>query len=138
MKKNILIFILFLQIVCLHSCNSKAADKPDNLIDKQKMELIMQDIMIMKTISRNYDPFVKNRNWFGDRYIYEKYKIDCLELINSEKYYSKSPKIYFEMHNNIKNKMEKLIDSIDVLAKNQAKKIKEIQLKNKDSLISSN
>lgn len=120
--------VLFL-IILFISCQSDLVKKPKNLIDKNKMELIMQDMMLMRSISRNYQSFIKEKNWFGDKYIYEKYSIDSVQLLDSQEYYAKSPKIYLEIHKNIKFNMEKLIDSIDFLYKEEMRKIKENQTK---------
>ncbi len=62
--------VLFL-IILFISCQSDLVKKPKNLIDKNKMELIMQDMMLMRSISRNYQSFIKEKNWFGDKYIYD-------------------------------------------------------------------
>jgi hypothetical protein len=103
--------------------------KPKDLIGKNQMELIMQDMMLMRSISRNYQSIIKDKNWFGDKYIYEKYSIDSLQLVESQNFYAKSPKIYLEMHKHIKFNMERLIDSIDVISKEEIRKIKENQSK---------
>ena len=111
------------------SCKSDLVKKPNDLIDSKTMELIMQDIMLMKTISRNYKNNIQEKNWLGDKYIYEKFDVDSSQLTNSLDYYAKSPKIYLEIYNNILLKMETLMDSIDVLAKEEVMKIKEKQNK---------
>ena len=125
MKINKISFLIFLLI----SCQSDLVKKPKDLIGKNQMELIMQDMMLMRSISRNYQSFIKDKNWFGDKYIYEKYSIDSLQLVESQNFYAKSPKIYLEMHKHIKFNMERLIDSIDVLSKEEIRKIKENQSK---------
>ncbi|MDG2371445.1 MAG: DUF4296 domain-containing protein [Flavobacteriaceae bacterium] len=132
MNKNKI--ILLIVSFCLNSCQTDLVKKPKDLIPQNKMESIIQDMILMKSISRNYQTLILEKKWFGDKYIYEKYKIDCLQLMENQKYYAKSPKIYLEMHKNIKSNMERLIDSIDVLSKEQAKKIKEQKLKKKESL----
>tara|TARA_B110000003_G_scaffold155553_1_gene156127 strand:+ start:3209 stop:3589 length:381 start_codon:yes stop_codon:yes gene_type:complete len=111
------------------SCKSDLVKKPNDLIDSKTMELIMQDIMLMKTISRNYKNNIQEKNWLGDKYIYEKFDVDSSQLTNSLDYYAKSPKIYLEIYNNILLKMETSMDSIDVLAKEEVMKIKEKQNK---------
>ena len=121
--------LLLIYVILFLSCKYDSVKKPNDLIDSKKMELIMQDIMLMKTISRNYKNNIQDKNWFGDKYIYEKFDIDSTQIKNSLEYYAKSPKIYLEIYNNILSKMETLIDSIDVLSKEEIMKIKEIQNK---------
>ena len=122
-------FITLFSIIFFFSCQSDKIKKPKDLIEKNKMGLIMRDMILMKSISRNYIVAIKNKNWFGDKYIYEKYSIDSLQLVESQNFYAKSPKIYLEMHKHIKFNMERLIDSIDVLSKEEIRKIKENQSK---------
>ena len=121
--------LLLMYMILFLSCKSDLVKKPNDLIDSKKMELIMQDIMLMKTISRNYKNNIQEKNWLGDKYIFEKFDVDSSQLTNSLEYYAKSPKIYLEIYNNILLKMETLMDSIDVLAKEEVMKIKENQNK---------
>jgi hypothetical protein len=93
MKINKISFLIFLLI----SCQSDLVKKPKDLIGKNQMELIMQDMMLMRSISRNYQSIIKDKNWFGDKYIYEKYSIDSLQLVESQNFYAKSPKIYYAL-----------------------------------------
>ena len=130
MKINRFLIIIFLFI----SCQVDLETKPNNLINEKKMELIMQDMILIKAISKKYKIVINQENWFGDEYLYEKYKIDCLNLIESQNYYAKSPKIYLEIHNKIKANMERMIDSIDFLSKDEIKKIKEKESYKKDSI----
>ena len=124
--------LLLMYMILFLSCKSDLVKKPNDLIDSKTMELIMQDIMLMKTISRNYKNNIQEKNWLGDKYIFEKFDVDSSQLTNSLEYYAKSPKIYLEIYNNILLKMETLMDSIDVLAKEEVMKIKE----NKNKVIS--
>ena len=121
--------LLLMYMILFLSCKSDLVKKPNDLIDSKTMELIMQDIMLMKTISRNYKNNIQEKNWLGDKYIFEKFDVDSSQLTNSLEYYAKSPKIYLEIYNNILLKMETLMDSIDVLAKEEVMKIKENQNK---------
>ena len=121
--------LLLMYMILFLSCKSDLVKKPNDLIDSKTMELIMQDIMLMKTISRNYKNNIQEKNWLGDKYIYEKFDVDSSQLTNSLDYYAKSPKIYLEIYNNILLKMETSMDSIDVLAKEEVMKIKEKQNK---------
>jgi len=130
---KILIFKLILLLIIFSGCSS-GTKKPKNLISEKKMELIMQDIILIRVIEKNYNNLVEYKNWLGDEYIYEKYKVDSIQLLESEKYYAKSPKRYLKIHEDIYKNLEKLIDSIDLLSKEQIRKAKELVLKNRDSL----
>ena len=91
MKKYLIFLILIL------GCTS---DAPENLISEEKMESIIFDIMILNS-SYNYDLKIDN-NLLSDELIYKKYDIDSLQFYESELYYSRNPKIHFNIYSNVK------------------------------------
>ena len=52
---------------------------------------------------------------FGVNYLYQKYGIDSIQLIQSDKYYSKNPRIYSRIYKKVLDKMQMQKDSIDRL-----------------------
>jgi|TARA_B100001059_G_C17533259_1_gene426619 hypothetical protein len=101
MKKYLIIFILVI------GCYS---DIPDNLISKEKMESIIFDIMILNA-STGYELKIDN-NLLSDELIFKKYDIDSLQFYESELYYSRNPKLHFDIYSNIKKRITKSIDSL--------------------------
>ena len=101
MKKYLLISILII------GCSSNA---PENLISEEKMESIIFDIMILNA-SSSYDLKIDN-NMISDELIFRKYDIDSAQFYNSELYYSKNPKIHFNIYTNVKKRIQKSIDSL--------------------------
>ena len=101
MKKYLIFLILIL------GCTS---DAPENLISEEKMESIIFDIMILNA-SYNYDLKIDN-NLLSDELIYKKYDIDSLQLYESELYYSRNPKIHFDIYSNVKKRITRSIDSL--------------------------
>ena len=97
---------LFLLILTL-GCSS---DAPENLINEEKMESIIFDIMILNA-SYNYDLKIDN-NLLSDELIYKKYDIDSIQFYESELYYSRNPKIHFNIYSNVKKRILKSIDSL--------------------------
>lgn len=97
---------LFLLILTL-GCTS---DAPENLINEEKMESIIFDIMILNA-SYNYDLKIDN-NLLSDELIYKKYDIDSIQFYESELYYSRNPKIHFNIYSNVKKRILKSIDSL--------------------------
>jgi len=87
MKKYLIFFILLL------GCST---DVPENLISEEKMESIIFDIMILNA-SSSYDLKIDN-NLLSDELIYKKYDIDSLQFYESELYYSRNPKIHFNIY----------------------------------------
>ena len=101
MKKYLIIFIFII------GCSSNA---PEDLISEEKMESIIFDIMILNA-SSGYDLKIDN-DMISDELIFRKYDIDSAQFYNSELYYSRNPKIHFDIYSNVKRRIQKSIDSI--------------------------
>ena len=101
MKKYLIIFIFII------GCSSNA---PEDLISEEKMESIIFDIMILNA-SSGYDLKIDN-DMISDELIFRKYDIDSAQFYNSELYYSRNPKIHFNIYSNVKKRIQKSIDSI--------------------------
>ena len=105
--------LMFFSVILLQRCSSTGAEeKPDNLIKESVMEKILYDATLMKTMM-SYKP--KNpdfENVLGKSYLYIKYEIDSLQLIESERYYAKFPRTYYRMYSNVLDRLNKTQDSI--------------------------
>jgi len=101
MKKYLLVYIFMI------GCSSNA---PEDLISEEKMESIIFDIMILNA-SSGYDLKIDN-DMISDELIFRKYDIDSAQFYNSELYYSRNPKIHFNIYSNVKRRIQKSIDSI--------------------------
>ena len=101
MKKYLILFIFMI------GCSSNA---PEDLISEEKMESIIFDIMILNA-SSSYDLKIDN-DMISDELIFRKYDIDSAQFYNSELYYSRNPKIHFNIYSNVKRRIQKSIDSI--------------------------
>ena len=101
MKKYLIIFIFIV------GCSSNA---PEDLISEEKMESIIFDIMILNA-SSSYDLKIDN-DMISDELIFRKHNIDSAQFYNSELYYSRNPKIHFNIYSNVKRRIQKSIDSI--------------------------
>ena len=101
MKKYLILFIFII------GCSSNA---PEDLISEEKMESIIFDIMILNA-SSSYDLKIDN-DMISDELIFIKHDIDSAQFYNSELYYSRNPKIHFNIYSNVKRRIQKSIDSI--------------------------
>tara|TARA_E500000178_G_scaffold228734_1_gene225435 strand:+ start:1067 stop:1387 length:321 start_codon:yes stop_codon:yes gene_type:complete len=106
MKKYLLIILLLI------GCSDNV---PENLISKKNMENIIFDIIILNA-SSTYE-FKIDKNFLSDEIIFKKYNIDSTQLYESELYYSKNPKIHFEIYENVQNRIKKSLDSIKTVNK---------------------
>ena len=115
-KKQIKNLIYFISIFLFFSCNDFFLNqKPNNLIDEETMEKILFEAImmdVMYTFSEKNPDFLE---LFGVNYLYQKYGVDSIQLTQSDKYYSKNPRIYSRIYNKVLDKMKTQKDSIDRL-----------------------
>jgi hypothetical protein len=100
MKKSILLVL----IVLLFGCNNYSLEKPNNLIDKDKMVDILYDITLLEAIkTQNINGGITVK--MGNQYIYKKYKIDSIQFVKSNKYYASDIDEYKKMFEKVKEKL---------------------------------
>jgi hypothetical protein len=101
MKK--VLFICFLVIG--FSCSNTGVSKPKNLIDKDKMIDILYDMSLLQAIkSQNLNGGISNKE--SNQYLYKKYKIDSIQLSESNKYYASDIQEYKKMFEKVKEKLD--------------------------------
>jgi hypothetical protein len=105
--KKLSFLLLFIFLV---SCTSNTIfEKPKDLIPRDTMSLLMQDMMIASSAK-----FVKNINNQKKvtymAFVYDKYKIDSLRFQNSNYYYTSKIDLYEEIINDAKVQLEKKKD----------------------------
>ena len=120
MKFRKSLFSELIVIITVFSCvDSGKVLKPANLISENKMEQILYDATLMEvmtTFSKKNPAF---ESILGKSYLYKKYSIDSLQLIESENYYAKKPRIFHRIHSAVLKKMDIVKDSLDLLVKNK-------------------
>jgi DNA modification methylase len=109
MKKNIfLVCLLFLVM----GCHTTTVEKPNNLIDKDKMIDILYDMSLLEAIkTQNINGGMTNKA--ANEYIYKKYKIDSVQFVKSNKYYASNLDEYKKMFEKIKERLNNEITKID-------------------------
>lgn len=136
MKKLSYLFVVFL----LTSCTSNTIfKKPEDLIPRDTMTLLIQDMMIASSAK-----FVKNNNEQKKinymAFVYDKYKIDSLRFQNSNFYYTSKIDLYQEIINDVKTNLEEEKDFYKTLSKRKdsirkdSLKKNDIKLKALDSI----
>lgn len=101
--KKLSFLLLFIFLV---SCTSNTIfEKPKDLIPRDTMSLLMQDMMIASSAK-----FVKNINNQKKitymAFVYDKYRIDSLRFQNSNYYYTSKIDLYEEIINDAKVQLE--------------------------------
>ena len=109
-KINISIFFMLF----IFSCQDLVLiEKPENLIDELTMENIIYEAIMMDVMS-TFKP--KNKKFIGiigSPYLFIKYNIDSIQLVRSNEYYTKNPKVMSKIYMKVLRRMERSKDSID-------------------------
>jgi len=101
MKKSITIACLLLSFI---SCND-GMEKPKNLIEKDKMVDILYDLTLLEAVkSQNVGGGINKK--MANEYVFKKYKIDSIQLAESNKYYASDVEEYKKMFEKIKQKLD--------------------------------
>lgn len=118
------IVVLFISIVLFSSCNSGVVEKPDNLINEDKMVNIIYDLSVLEAIRLDNPASLAEKKINPSLYIYKKYKIDSLQFAKSDRYYASDIAKYAGIYDKVNSKLDydkKVADALN--KKNSAKKV---------------
>ncbi len=138
MKKIAFIFLA----IFVFSCTEKLLEEPENLIPKEKMIQILSDLAILNAAKTNNAAILRKYDIEPMNYIFNKYNIDSLQFVESDRYYASMPeeheKIYIEVEAKLEKEKtqmaeeKKIRDSLKLIerkAKSVTKKINDSLLK---------
>lgn len=113
MRKAVFFFVVFL----IFSCKSDTDfEKPKDLIPKDQMIDILVDLhLAVGAMNTNNIKNKKSNNYTF--LIYNKYGVDSLRFMESNRYYASRVDDYYKMFDKVRIRLEKLNDKYDALAK---------------------
>ncbi len=117
--KPIFYFVLLISF----SCDNFNDQEPDNLIEPEKMANILVDIELLRSIKSTNASDEYKESALGDLYLYKKYKVDSLQIVESKKYYSKYPKKYLAIYKSVEERLELMKDSLNQIVDSKIDKI---------------
>lgn len=126
--------ILFLLLsVPFLSCNpNQSVEKPEKLIEEETMEAILYDLALLQAL-KGYNPQKLAENNINPKtYIYQKYKIDSLQLVENNRYYSADVENYKKMFDRVIERLDTEKKAADKIVQ---KEIKAEEKKRKDSIV---
>lgn len=91
----------------LASCDEKLIEKPENLIAKDKMILILSDMAIVNSAKTTNVSALRENNFEPTQFIFAKYGIDSLQFVESDRYYASKTNEYLEIFTAVESKLEK-------------------------------
>lgn len=103
--------VLFLCFALFESCQNAPIEKPDNLIDQEKMVDIMFDISVLEAMKSQTTLVLESNRINPNTYIYKKYSIDSLQFANSDKYYASDINKYKEIFDAVNKRIEDQIEA---------------------------
>ena len=130
MKRSLILFVLLI------ACEANTAKPPPAiLIPEDTMEQILYDINLLKTIKNNRFGGEVPKEILNNNYIPRKYNIADSTLKQNQIYYAQSPKRLSAMYNRIYQRLEKVEDSIGVLAKKEQEELDKRLQREKDRAV---
>ncbi len=130
MKRSLILFVLLI------ACEANTANPPPAiLIPEDTMEQILYDINLLKTIKNNRFGGEIPKEILNNNYILRKYNIADSTLKQNQIYYAQSPKRLSAMYNRIYQRLEKVEDSISVLAKKEQEELDKRLQRGKDRAV---
>ncbi|MCJ1806119.1 DUF4296 domain-containing protein [Flavobacterium covae] len=103
MNKIACFFLILFSLSCQ---KFNTPEKPDNLIDEATMEKILYDLALIQAIKGHDAKLLPTNQIDPKKYVYKKYHIDSLQLVNSNKYYSYDITNYKKIYDRVIEKIK--------------------------------
>ncbi len=107
-------------MISLLSCNENLLEKPDNLIPEAKMVEVLKDLAIVNAAKSTNLAVLHDNDIEPMPYIFEKYHIDSLQFVESDRYYASLPVEYERIYKKVESKLEKEVKIVE-----EAKRVKD-------------
>ncbi|MBU2947854.1 DUF4296 domain-containing protein [Zobellia uliginosa] len=101
------VLVIVLVIFGFASCNEQLLEKPENLIPKEKMVDILQDLAIVNAAKTTNIQVLRDNDIEPMEYIFNKYNIDSLQLVESDRYYASLPVEYEKIYKEVEANLER-------------------------------
>ena len=105
------------------SCGQKSIEKPDNLIEEDKMITILYDLSLLEAIKSQKPAALDSNQVDATKYIYKKYKIDSLQFANSNQYYASNIENYKLMYEQVAEKLDERAAQSEAIVKKSGEKV---------------
>lgn len=95
-----------LTLLILFSCGEELLTKPDNLISKEKMADIIQEMAIVNAAKTTNSAVFRKNNIEPTEYVLSKFKVDSLQYVESDRYYVSKPVEYEKIFKIVEKRLE--------------------------------
>ncbi len=117
----------------LTSCNENLLDKPDNLIEKNKMVAILADMAIANAAITANKSLIKDTDFRPTEYVLTRYRVDSAQFVDSDRYYASIPLEYEAIYQAVESKLDLKKKEME-LAKKLRDSLHQIELQEKKKL----
>lgn len=125
------LLLLFILVGCQ---DIKKTPKPDDLIPQEKMVDVLTEISLLHG-ARSYNKnLLEEKGIDPNKYIYEKYDIDSLQLVKSNDYYAENYSLYQEIYTDVKARLETLKVEYDTLREREERRKDSLRELERDTL----
>ncbi|MCF4100279.1 DUF4296 domain-containing protein [Gillisia sp. M10.2A] len=116
------IWVLFIAVFFISCQDVEEIKKPANLIPEDKMVDVLTDLSILNS-AKNYNrSLLEETGIQPDKYLFEKYQIDSLQLAESTGYYAKKYDILDDIYAKVKVNLETKKEEYETLRDEERKK----------------
>lgn len=98
--------IYSLTLLTLFSCGEELLSKPENLISKEKMADIIQEMAIVNAAKTTNSAVFHENNIDPTEYVLAKFKVDSLQYVESDRYYVSKPVEYEKIFKIVEKRLE--------------------------------
>ena len=125
---------IFLVLVLVISCAEKVVERPENLLPKEKMIDIYYDLALLGSVGSVNTSVLSTNGVQTMPYIFKKYSIDSLQLVQSDLYYASIPLEYQGMYEEVESRLDAQKSAQEEAQKKRGDSIKESNKRRTDSL----
>ena len=124
----------FLGLFLMMGCAEEVVKKPENLIPKEKMADILNDLAILNASTSAASNKFEDSGINIMEFLYKKYGIDSVQFSQSDLYYASVPLEYQSIYENIDAKLEERTKIMEERSMKKNDSIRKVNEARKDSL----
>jgi len=93
-------------LLLLASCGEELITKPDNLIPKDKMVEIIQEMAVMNVAKSTNADVLRENNIDPTDFVLKKFGVDSLQFVESDRYYVSKPGEYQDIYETVEKRLQ--------------------------------
>lgn len=121
-------------LVLATACAEKVIEEPENLIPKEKMADILNDLAILNASTSAASNKFEDSGINIMEFLYKKYGIDSIQFSQSDLYYASVPLEYQSIYENVEARLEERTKIMEERSMRKNDSIRKVNEARKDSL----